>query len=204
MPKPLAQRMSIRSGSNLRTWPSADQVIPLLVPLPDDVVVASEGRADVVVARCATRADLEAFTSAQLEVLRRADDGVPPVWILFPKGNRSDLNRDSIWRHLVDDHAWRAVSNVSVDATWSALRARPMTTAELAEATGSAPAGRATATGRPTEARWPARSVVTVDAADPAHAAPPASTPGPTRSSASASAATPPAPPSSGLPDDAS
>ena len=132
MPAPLTQRLSIRSTSTLRTWPSADQVIPLIVPLPDDVVVTTEGAADVAVARCSTRAALEDFTATQLAQLHTGDGGVPPVWILFPKGNRSDLNRDTIWHHLVADHGWRAVSTVSVDTTWSALRVRPMTADERA------------------------------------------------------------------------
>ena len=77
MPTPLTQRLSIRSTSTLRTWPSADQVIPLIVPLPDDVVVTTEGAADVAVARCSTRAALEDFTATQLAQLHTGDGGVP-------------------------------------------------------------------------------------------------------------------------------
>ena len=126
MPTPLAERMSVRSGSTLRTWPSVDQVVPLLVPLPDEVVVTAEGAADAVVARCSTHAELVDLATTQLAALTAPDGGVPPLWILFPKGNRSDLNRDSIWHYLVTEHGWRPVSVVSVDSTWSALRARPM------------------------------------------------------------------------------
>lgn len=45
------------------------------------------------------------------------------VWLCYPKGNATDINRDRI-RHLVDAGNWQLVSNVSVDDTWSALRAR--------------------------------------------------------------------------------
>jgi hypothetical protein len=46
------------------------------------------------------------------------------VWVCYPKGNKTDINRDTIWPRLAAA-GWRLVSNVSIDSTWSALRAKP-------------------------------------------------------------------------------
>lgn len=52
----------------------------------------------------------------------------PVVWVTYPKvgsGVPSDLNRD-VLRGLVEaETAFGVVTNVAVDATWSALRLRP-------------------------------------------------------------------------------
>lgn len=41
--------------------------------------------------------------------------------MLYPKGNKSDINRDSIWRYM-EDIDWTLNSNVSVNDFWSAVR----------------------------------------------------------------------------------
>ena len=50
---------------------------------------------------------------------------VPVVWVLYPKANRADVNRDSLWR-LIAPYGLRPITNVAVDETWSALRFRPL------------------------------------------------------------------------------
>ena len=50
---------------------------------------------------------------------------VPVVWVLYPKGNRTDVNRDSLWR-LIAPYGLRPITQVAVDETWSALRFRPI------------------------------------------------------------------------------
>jgi hypothetical protein len=46
-------------------------------------------------------------------------------WVLYPKGGRADINRDSLWPMLVE-HGMRPISQVAVDDTWSALRFRAL------------------------------------------------------------------------------
>ncbi len=56
--------------------------------------------------------------------------GDPVFWVTYPKqasGVASELNRDVIARMIADETTFRVVSNVSVDATWSALRLRRKT-----------------------------------------------------------------------------
>lgn len=55
-----------------------------------------------------------------------AEDGL--LWIAYPKttsGVPTDLTRDHGWDALRREQ-WRPVAQVSVDATWSALRWRPV------------------------------------------------------------------------------
>lgn len=51
--------------------------------------------------------------------------GVPVVWILYPKANRTDINRDSLWQ-MIAPYGFRPITQVAVDDTWSALRFRPI------------------------------------------------------------------------------
>jgi hypothetical protein len=41
------------------------------------------------------------------------------------KGNRTDINRDSLWP-ILGEHGLRPVTQVSIDQVWSALRFRPL------------------------------------------------------------------------------
>jgi hypothetical protein len=45
------------------------------------------------------------------------------LWIAYPKGNRADINRDTLWP-MVTPYGMRSVAQVSVDDEWSALRFR--------------------------------------------------------------------------------
>lgn len=54
----------------------------------------------------------------------------PVFWVTYPKqgaGVPSDLNRDVIARIVGEETEFRVVSNVAIDATWSALRLRRKT-----------------------------------------------------------------------------
>lgn len=50
--------------------------------------------------------------------------GLAPVpWVAYPKGNRTDLNRDSLWPILAAQ-GLRPITQVAIDDVWSALRFR--------------------------------------------------------------------------------
>jgi len=54
-----------------------------------------------------------------------AEDAV--FWIAYPKQSskvKTDINRDSLFTLVSDNSPYRAVSNVAIDGTWSALRFR--------------------------------------------------------------------------------
>ncbi|MBX3259494.1 MAG: DUF1905 domain-containing protein [Labilithrix sp.] len=83
---------------------------------------ASPKRADAVLAFAASRAALTALLPKVVSVA-----GSTPLWIAYPKttsGVKTDLTRDVGWE-AVERAGLRAVTQVAVDDTWSALRFRP-------------------------------------------------------------------------------
>lgn len=46
------------------------------------------------------------------------------TWIAYPKGNRADINRDSIWKRA-EELGWILNANVSPGGAWSAVRIEP-------------------------------------------------------------------------------
>ena len=51
--------------------------------------------------------------------------GPRAFWVVYPKGNRSDVNRDSLWPILAG-HGMRPIAQIAVDEVWSALRFRAL------------------------------------------------------------------------------
>ena len=51
------------------------------------------------------------------------------MWVAYPKGNRTDLNRDSLWP-ILGEFGMRPISQVAIDEVWSALRFRPLADGE--------------------------------------------------------------------------
>lgn len=47
------------------------------------------------------------------------------MWIAYPKGNRTDINRDSIWKRA-EELGWTLNANISLGDTWSAVRIKPV------------------------------------------------------------------------------
>ena len=47
------------------------------------------------------------------------------LWVAYPKENRVDINRDTLWPILVE-YGMRPIAQVAVDEVWSALRFRPL------------------------------------------------------------------------------
>jgi hypothetical protein len=46
-------------------------------------------------------------------------------WVAYPKANKADINRDTLWPILAE-RGMRPISQVAVDETWSALRFRDL------------------------------------------------------------------------------
>ena len=122
----VAQKLLIRPGSAV--WVSDPARLPLIGPLPEGVRSAhGMDAADVAVVLVDDEAGLRALADAHREVL-----GAPrALWLVYPKGNRIALNRDSLWR-LMADYGVRPITQVAVDEVWSALRFRPLTAEERA------------------------------------------------------------------------
>jgi len=69
------------------------------------------------------RAELEQLSQAAFQAAKY--DGL--LWVCYPKQAakvETDLNRDILWK-LIEPSGLRPVTQIALDATWSALRFRP-------------------------------------------------------------------------------
>jgi hypothetical protein len=118
--KSIAEKLQIKP--NTTVWSSDLARLDMIRPLPDGVRHAG-GPAD------ATTAVVFADDAASLRAIldaNKADVTKPSVfWVAYPKGNKTDINRDSLWP-ILGDYSMRPISQVAVDETWSALRFRPL------------------------------------------------------------------------------
>ncbi len=120
MSRTTAAKLLIKPGGSL--WMSDPDRLALVGALPEDVaVVATLAEATVALAIVDDAAAVHAFLDAHA-----ADLATPAVlWFVYPKGGRSDINRDTLWP-IVATRGLRPITQIAVDDTWSALRFRPL------------------------------------------------------------------------------
>ena len=120
---PLAKKLGVKPGAGvtlLNAPPGAEQ---RLQPLPDNVTVADDGPADVVIVFVPDAAAVEAWVSKAAALV--VDRGL--LWVVYPKGGKkagTDLNRDILHAGL-GGRGLVGVAMVAYDDTWSAMRFRP-------------------------------------------------------------------------------
>ena len=51
--------------------------------------------------------------------------GPAVFWVAYPKANRADIDRDTLWP-ILGEYGMRPITQVAVDDVWSALRFRPL------------------------------------------------------------------------------
>jgi hypothetical protein len=121
---PVADKLLIKP--NTTVWSSELDHLALVEPLP-----AGVRRVDRL--ELATTALVFAADARSLRALLAAHGdrlGRPPIlWIVYPKANRTDINRDTLWP-IVAGLGLRPITQVSIDETWSALRFRPLKAGE--------------------------------------------------------------------------
>ena len=118
--KSIAQKLLIKPDSTL--WLSHPDRLDLLGPLPSGVCVVdrlAETGAAVVFGEDAK--SLREIVAAHGEDLRTPE----LVWVAYPKGNRTDINRDTLWP-IVAEYGMRPITQVAISDVWSALRFRPL------------------------------------------------------------------------------
>jgi hypothetical protein len=118
--KTVADRLLIKP--NTTVWTTNPEHLTLIEGLPDSAQVV-DGPAE------ATTALIFASDAASLRstLTEHQDDLTKPTtfWVAYPKGNRADINRDSLWP-IVAEYGMRPIGQVAVDEVWSALRFRPL------------------------------------------------------------------------------
>ncbi|MBB4695459.1 hypothetical protein [Paractinoplanes abujensis] len=119
MSKTIAEKLLIKPNSTV--WLSDPAHVALLTPMP-------EGVREVDTLSTASTAVLfvsDAESTRQKLDEHRADLAKPGVfWVAYPKGNKADINRDSLWP-IVADYDMRPCGQVAIDDSWSGLRFRP-------------------------------------------------------------------------------
>jgi hypothetical protein len=118
--KTVAEKLRIKPGTTV--WCSPAEHLKRIGPLPEGV-----GSADGP----ATAATAIVFVDDEASLRRvLADHGADLaqpniVWIAYPKGGASDINRDKL-PPILGELSMRPIGQIAVDETWSALRFRPL------------------------------------------------------------------------------
>lgn len=123
MAKTVAEKLQIKPGYEVLLADADEGQRALLDPLPENVTAVDgveRATNDVAVLFATDRAALDVRLASALPHLGSAR----ATWVVYPKGNRADINRDSIWARA-EELGWTATANVAVDDTWSAVRIKP-------------------------------------------------------------------------------
>jgi hypothetical protein len=118
MSKTIAEKLQIKP--NTTVWVSDPAHTPLLTPMPEGV-----RETDKLATASTAVIFVEDATATRKALAEHAPDlGKPAVvWIAYPKGNRTDINRDTLWP-IVAEFGMRPNGQVAIDDRWSALRFR--------------------------------------------------------------------------------
>jgi hypothetical protein len=118
--KSVAEKLLIKSDTTL--WSSHPDRLGLIQPLPEGVrQVGGPEQATIAVVFADDADALRELLRAHNEQLARPDI----LWVAYPKANRADINRDTLWPILAE-YGMRPIGQVAVDEVWSALRFRPL------------------------------------------------------------------------------
>ncbi|HEU0212949.1 MAG TPA: hypothetical protein VFR13_02605 [Jiangellaceae bacterium] len=118
--KTVAEKLQIKP--NTTVWSSDPAHLGLVEPLPEGVELVDD-------LDQATAALVFAPDAAALRSILMANEGEitrPAVfWVAYPKANRADINRDTLWP-ILGEYGMRPITQVAVGDVWSALRFRPL------------------------------------------------------------------------------
>ena len=120
MARSIAEKLQIKPNTELLFGPSTPEQRALLDPLPEGVTVVDgieRDTTDVAVMFASDRDELDALLTDVLPLLATPR----AIWIGYPKGNKTDINRDSIWKRA-EEFGWTLNGNISLSDTWSSVR----------------------------------------------------------------------------------
>jgi len=113
-----AEKLLIKPGTSV--WTSHPKQLALVEPLPESVRVVDRPEH-------ATTALIFGYDAQSLRNVIAAHANrlanTQTLWVAYPKGDRTDINRASLWQILAE-HALRPIGQVSLDDKWSAMRFR--------------------------------------------------------------------------------
>lgn len=118
--KSIAEKLAIKPNTTF--WLSHRSRLDLIEPLPESVRVVDGPEQ-------ATTALVFADDSSALRgILKEHNDHLtqPSIfWVAYPKANRIDINRDTLWP-ILSEYGLRPNGQVAVDDVWSAMRFRSL------------------------------------------------------------------------------
>lgn len=118
--KTIAEKLQFKPGAAV--WLSDQDRASLVGPLPPGASLTPElANAGAALLFADDAASLKATLTANENALGTA----AVFWVAYPKANRTDINRDSVWPILAE-FGMRPISQVAIDQTWSALRFRKL------------------------------------------------------------------------------
>jgi hypothetical protein len=118
--KSVADKLLIKP--NTTVWLSDASRRSLVEPLPEGVRPSDtleQATTGLIFADDA--ASLRGVLDAQRDGLSRPN----ALWVAYPKANRTDINRDTLWP-ILSEYGLRPITQIAVDDVWSALRFRPL------------------------------------------------------------------------------
>lgn len=118
--KSVAEKLLIKP--NTAVWLSDAARLDLIAPLPEGARLVEElGQATIAL----VFADSAGAARGILSVHGAQLAGMSVFWVAYPKANRADVNRDTLWP-ILGEYGMRPIGQVAVDEVWSALRFRPI------------------------------------------------------------------------------
>ncbi len=121
MSRPLASKLCVKEGDRIAILNPPLGYGQIVGELPDNVTITNslEGEFNLIHFFVIKRKKLEEGLSQLKDALR--EDGL--LWVSYPKGSQlnTNINRESIAAYA-RSLGLKAVTQVSVDHTWSALR----------------------------------------------------------------------------------
>lgn len=118
--KTTAQKLFIKPGDTLFLAGGNQGLHALLDPLPEGTEVTGQiDQASAVVLFAQDQTTLDGLLDDWLD----SGAGARVFWIGYPKGGRSDRNRDSIWKDL-ESRGGTLNANISLSEEWSSVRVK--------------------------------------------------------------------------------
>ena len=118
--KSVAEKLLIKPDTTV--WSSDPSRLDLIGPLPEGVrQVDGPEQAQTALVFADDATSLREILAEHGDRLARPN----VLWVAYPKGNRADINRDTLWP-ILGERGMRPIGQVSVDETWSAMRFRPL------------------------------------------------------------------------------
>lgn len=116
--KTVADKLMIKPGTAVWICPAEHR--SRIEPLPEGTGIV-ENIGDATIGLLFVRS---AATARELLSANRDHLAAPSIlWVAYPKGNKADINRDSLWP-ILGEFGMRPNGQVAVDDVWSALRFR--------------------------------------------------------------------------------